>query len=107
MITGSVYLLRRFTNEMTSGSFSHEYLETILELNGSDLYASAAMVWDEKASALEGLFDHSSDGERVEITQKREFAERMAQKYASKRSARTSLWVKAPDEEGDEEDDLQ
>lgn len=64
-----------------------------------DKYAAASAIWAEKAATLQAdTYNLSADGASYEYHQKIENAWNMARIYASKRSPKTSLWTKSPEE---------
>jgi hypothetical protein len=61
-----------------------------------DLNAAAADIWDEKASAVAGLFDFAADGESFSRSQAYQQAQAQARLYRSRRAVSTLRLRPAP-----------
>ena len=68
-----------------------------------DLYAAAADIWLEKASALTGAFAFSADGATYQRDQQYAHAMSQARYYAARKSATSGTAHKWPDEHQDTE----
>ena len=67
-----------------------------------DLHAAAADVWEEKAAAVQALYDYSADGTQFTRSQLYEQAMKQARYHRSRRAPRTMTAVKWPKESGAE-----
>jgi len=73
--------------------------------NDNDINAAASEIWMEKAANLQATtYDISADGSFYKHSQKIDNAKELARYYSSKRSPKTSLWIKDPEETEDSEE---
>lgn len=85
MVTGTVAMLRRITNEpSTSGTYSDSDMTNYLAIAGSDLYGAGYLIWAEKVAGLQGAAD--------------DYSHFMLNYCASHRGAKVNLLVKDPTE---------
>jgi len=90
MITGTIDMLRRLTNEpSTSGTYTDSLMTQYLNVVNGDLYGAGYLVWQEKVSGLLGAAD--------------DYSHFMLSFCASHRGVTSSLWIKDPPEADSEE----
>lgn len=95
MVTGTIDMLRRVTNEpSTSGTYTDNVMTQYLALANQDLYGAGYLIWVEKVAELKGAGD--------------DYSHSMLNFCASMRGALTHRYIKDPPETSSEdESDLQ